>query len=323
VDADTIIITGEKKRAGISKAKWPFLDACQAVLNDRRDFWPLSVRQVHYALLNDPPLIHAGKPDSLYANDKKSYQAVIDILTRGRLAGHISWGAIDDTTRTVVCWSVHREPGTFISREVGEFLKGYYRDLMQSQPNQIEIVGEKNTIESVVRGVAMDYRIPYTIGRGYASLPPRRAMAKRFEQSGKERLILLVLSDFDPEGEDIPHAFARSMRDDFGIEGIETIKVVLRHDQVQALGLPDNFEAKKKGGGARYASFAARYGDTTHELEAVQPAQLQAFLRESIDSVIDVERFNHEVEAEKRDAARLEGFRRYVHEALKGAHFED
>ena len=27
----------------------------------------------------------------------------------------------------------------------------------------------------------------------------------------------MVLSDFDPEGEDIAHSFARSMRDDFGI----------------------------------------------------------------------------------------------------------
>lgn len=55
----------------------------------------------------------------------------------------------------------------------------------------------------------------------YASLDPRAAMARRFKASGKERLILLVVSDADPEGMDIAESFGRSMRDDFGIEAIE------------------------------------------------------------------------------------------------------
>src|SRR5579871_1789829 len=108
---------------------------------------------------------------------------------------------------------------------------------MQSQPNHVEIVGEKNTIEGVIRPIAMDYTIPYTIGRGYSSLPPRYAMAQRFKQSGKEQLVLLVLSDFDPEGEDIAESFARSMRDDFGIKRIVPIKVALTSEQVQEMPL--------------------------------------------------------------------------------------
>lgn len=100
---------------------------------------------------------------------------------------------------------------------------------MQSQPNHIEIVGEKNTIQGVLRPVAMDYTIPYTIGGGYSSLPPRYAMAQRFKKSGKEQLVLLVLSDFDPEGEDIAEGFARSMRDDFKIKLVFPVKVALTH----------------------------------------------------------------------------------------------
>ena len=50
-------------------------------------------------------------------------------------------------------------------------------------------------------------------------------MAQRFKCSGKAQLVLLVLSDFDPEGEDIGHSFARSMRDDFRIRSIDFIKV--------------------------------------------------------------------------------------------------
>jgi hypothetical protein len=36
-----------------------------------------------------------------------------------------------------------------------------------------------------------------------------------------------VLSDFDSEGEDIPHRFARSLRDDFGVQNVVAMKVAL------------------------------------------------------------------------------------------------
>ena len=58
-------------------------------------------------------------------------------------------------------------------------------------------------------------------------------MAVRFKRSGKEKLILLVLSDFDPEGEDIGRSFAQSMRDDFGITNIVPIKLALTAEQVR------------------------------------------------------------------------------------------
>jgi hypothetical protein len=44
----------------------------------------------------------------------------------------------------------------FVRDELDSFLKGYYRDLMQSQPNHIEIIGEKNTIRGIIRPVAME-----------------------------------------------------------------------------------------------------------------------------------------------------------------------
>jgi hypothetical protein len=315
VDVDTIEIVGEKRRARITKAKWPLWEAVRAVLNDRADYWPLSDRQIHYALLNNPPLIHASKPDSRYTNNERSYKALIDLLSRARLVGLIPWEAIHDPTRPVVAWTAHREPGAYIRGEVGDFLKGYYRDLMQSQPNHIEVIGEKNTIESVVRPVVMNYCIPLTIGRGYCSLPPRRDMAERFRKSGKNRLILLVLSDFDPEGEDIAHSFARSMRDDFGVWEVEPVKVALTGQQVRDMVLPPILKAKHTS--SRYKGFVAEHGDDVFELESVPPDRLQAILHEAIDALIDVKAFNAEVEAEKRDAAYLDGVRRSVHAMLK------
>jgi hypothetical protein len=65
VECDRIEIEGVKRRAEITKAKKPFLDAILRVLKEHRGYWPLSDRRIHYALLNDPPLIHASKPNSL------------------------------------------------------------------------------------------------------------------------------------------------------------------------------------------------------------------------------------------------------------------
>ena len=73
---------------------------------------------------------------------------------------------------------------------------------MQSQPNHIEIVGEKNTIAPIIRPVAAGFSIPTTIGRGYCSLRPRYDIAERFRKSGKDRLLLLILTDFDPDGQE-------------------------------------------------------------------------------------------------------------------------
>jgi hypothetical protein len=94
VAVDAVVIRGTKIRSKISRAKRPFLEACQQIINDLRDYWPLSDRRVHYVLCNNPPLIHASKPDSRYRNDLKSYKKTVDLLTRARLEGSIPWQAI-------------------------------------------------------------------------------------------------------------------------------------------------------------------------------------------------------------------------------------
>jgi hypothetical protein len=314
VSADTIRLRGEKLRAEISDAKLPFLNAVILVLNERRKFWPLSDRSIHYALLNDPPLRHGSKPDSTYTNTPACYKDLSDLLTRARIAGQIPMNAIADPTRPVVTWQVHENVQDFLRKELDEFLKGFYRDLMQSQPNHIEIVGEKNTIGSIIRSVAMEYCIPFTLGRGFCSLPPRNDMVVRFEASGKENLILLVLSDFDPDGEEIAHSFARSLRDDFDIQNIVPIKIALTAEQVQDFELPPQMKAKVTS--PNYDRFLEQHGDDVFELEALAPEDLQQLLRDAIDSVIDINAYNHEIEHEEQDAVYLEGVRRRTQRAL-------
>lgn len=322
VDLEPLTLVGHKRRAAISNAKLPMLQAVEAIIRERRDFWPLSDRQIHYALLNDPPLRHASKPKSRYNNTQQSYKSLVDLLTRARLDGKVSWQAIADETRPVTIWGVHDNSRLFIRKELKDLLKGYWRNLQQSQPNHLEIVGEKNTVAPILRPVAGEYCIPLTTGRGYCSLPPRHAMAQRFRKSGKEKLVLLIVSDFDPDGDEIAHSFARSMRDDFDIRAIHPVKVALTAEQVEEFELPPIMQAKESS--VHHAKFVERHGsDDVFELEALAPEQLQDILREAIEAVVDREALDAEIAAEKQDAAHLELIRRRVREALADIDLSD
>ena len=314
IKVESIKIIGKKTRKKISKAKGPFLEAIKRVMYDLKDFWPLTDRTIHYELLGDPPLKHASKPDSVYGNHKNSYNSLTELLTRARLEGIIPMESIDDATRPIVTWDAHASTAPFIRRSIDDFLKGYWRDLQQSQPNLIEIVGEKNTLASFIRPIAEKYCITFTTGRGYCSLAPRRDMAARFKKSGKEKLIVLFLSDFDPDGQEIAHSFARSMRDDFGVP-VEGVQVMLTADQVRRYKLPPEMKAKE--GSAHFKKFTAKHGHDVFEVEALPIRIRQKLLVDAIDSVIDKKAFNAELDAEKADAALLADLRARAHGALE------
>jgi hypothetical protein len=312
VDLEAMEIEGEKKRFQI-KGNKPLLDAAVKVINELRDYWPLSDRQIHYKLLNDPSLKNRNKPDSVYRNDASSYHLLTNVLTRGRLFGVIPWESIGDETRPFTQWIVHPNPSSFINAELNGFLKGYFRDYMQSQPNRIEIVGEKLTLNSIIKPIAMKYCIPYTIGRGYASINPRHDMAERYRASGKMKLVVLILSDLDPDGDEIAQSFARSMRDDFDIDRIHPIKIALTWQQITDLNLPSSPDRKAKTGSKNYGKYFDRYGsDDVWELEALSPQQLQTYLDEAIKSVIHIDLFNEEIQREGRDERELKEYRKKV-----------
>lgn len=278
-------------------------------------YWPLSERRIHYALLNDPPLRHASKPDSVYRNDGPSTASLSDLVTRARLEGSIPWEAIDDQTRPVITRNVFTEVGGFIRKELDGFLGGYWRDLLQSQSNHIELVAEKNTLMETGKPVTAKYCLPTTAGHGYASLPPGYQMAQRYSRSGKEKLVLLLIGDHDPDGEEIAHSFARSMHDDFGIRNIHPTRVALTAEQVTHYRLLPRMKAKKTS--SNYKRFVKQHGQNVWEVEALSLDVLQQILIEAIDSVLDVDAFNAELKREREDATFLEGVRKVIQETWR------
>jgi len=304
-----------KKRSRITTMM--FLHAVKRVLEDEKEFWPLTVRRVHYLLLNDPPLRHDKKPDSTYTNDQKSYKALSNLLTRARFAGEIPHEAIEDLTRPIHVVQTYQSPTEYIKGELKNLFGYYWRDLQRGQKKHIEILLEKEGIFRHVKKVADEYTIPCTMGRGFASPTPRLKMVNRFIRSCKDDLIILILSDFDPDGEQIAASFSRSLRDDFGISGdrITAHKVMISGGDVEKYNLPSDLEAKSKS--PNYKKFVAKHGTHVAELDAAPVSLIQEKLRTAIESCLDMDTFQAEREQEMLDYVEIEATKKMVMDALK------
>jgi hypothetical protein len=309
-------IEGSKVRWQVSAQKAEHVKyIMQVVFHDRRDYWPLSVRGVHYPLLNYEFLRNIPRGFA-YKNDHPSYQATSELITRLRLNGSIPWEAFDDFTRPLKEFHPFDDVRKFMRQEINNLFGGYWRDLLQSQPNYVEVVCEKNKVYHMVLRVTEKYQIWTSSGRGFNGIDPWHDLMQRYIRSGKRRLIVIVLSDFDPEGEMIPQVGGRTLRDDFGVENLDIIKAGVTLPQVEEYNLPPMNFAKESS--SNYDWFVERSGgDAVYELEAMEPADMLRDLDNVIRSVIDVDLFNREAEAEQQEAVYLEAARRKAAEALK------
>ncbi len=317
---ETLAIEGVKKRHGISKQKAAHVEHIKKVVfTDRKDYWPLSVRGVHYGLMNYEFLRNI--PQELpYKNDDDSYGATSNLITRMRLNGTLPWRAFDDVTRPFKEFFTCDDAKDFVRQEVDGFLTGYRRNLMQSQGVHIELLCEKNTIYHMVLRVAEKYQIPTSSGRGFNSIDPWHDLCVRYKNSGKKRLIVIVLSDYDPEGEQIPQVGGRTIRDDFFVPATDfkIIKAGVTREQITRYKLPSQNFAKESSGNLKW--FVERNGgdDAVYELEALPPEGMLGDLDQIIRSVIDIELFNKEVAIEKEESRFLVAAKKTAANALKG-----
>lgn len=130
-EAEYTEVCGFKKTGKITSQRQPFLDATKKVIESMRKYWPLTVRQVHYQLLNDPPLrrtvsrSNADPEKSRYRNDNESYKALVRLLKDARYAGLVSLLCIDDPTRPFHHFHGYDHLGEFLNAELNGFLVGY------------------------------------------------------------------------------------------------------------------------------------------------------------------------------------------------------
>lgn len=303
-----------RARSEITDAKRPMLDAVLGILEQYRGFWPLTLRQIHYRLLTRNVLRHAGKPDSRYANNQQSYKDLSNLLTRARLEGEVPWESMHDPTRPRTTWRQWDNVGAYMRKQFDGFLCGYRRNLLQSQPVYVELVVEKITAQDIAERAAREFQVPVGVGRGYTSVTSLEETAERFRDSNKDRFVLLIAGDLDPEGENIAETWVSSLRDEHDVDDITAVKVGVNPDQVERYGLAP---LPVKESSVRAAGYKARHGDQVYELEAFEPDQLQAIIRDAISSVLDMDAFAQELREQAEEARTLVATRIHVCGMLK------
>jgi hypothetical protein len=293
-----------KKRGSVSKDKADLANVILKIFNSLEG--ALSVRQVHYQLLNDRPKISLRSGDR-YENTKECYQnQLIAILAKMRKSGLIPYERIIDETRPEILNNFYGNSAEFIKREYDNFLGNYYRNLTQSQPHHIEIICEKLTLKNLIHETTAEFTIPLTIGRGYSSLSALHRIAARYWKSGKDKLVLLILSDLDPDGDAIATSLTRTFRDEFDIpeNKITALRVALSPWQVEELSIPPQMTAKKSS--SKYQGFVKERGsDAVYELEAVPPEKLKELLRDAIISILDIDLYNAEIQKERQEQSEI------------------
>jgi hypothetical protein len=113
---------------------------------------------------------------------------------------------------------------------------------------------------------------------------------------GKE-VTIFHLGDHDPAGLDMSrdneerlNMFARTLAD------IRLVRLAVTQEQITALRMPPD---PTKLLDNRVGDYITKYGDTTWELEALPPREIERLIVSSIDSILDVPLFKAVYEREQ------------------------
>ncbi len=292
------------------------------VIEDLRDFWPLTVRQIHYQLVERQPIWYKSslKNPEPYRNTVKNYQDLSTVLKWARIDEKVPWDVLTDRTRRVSDKRGYTDLSEFISEQIGWFLTAeiYDRCLVQSQDIYLEIWIEKDALSTVIEEVADPFCLRVVTRRGYNSIT---AEADYFQRATKaieqeQKPVVLYFGDFDPSGRDMLGASLRTLKDEMGLSQLETVTVALTREQINQYGLPEKPEAAKKSD-PRYKRYVKKHGTSAWELDALHPRELQKIAESAIRQVLDMENFEIEKENQEKDKSRLNRIRAAIIPEIK------
>jgi hypothetical protein len=231
----------------------------------------LTLRQLYYQFV----------ARGLIENRQSEYKRLGCIINDARLAGLIDWDTIEDRTRHLRRLSSWDNPADIIESAA----ESYRQDLWAGQDYRPEVWIEKDALLGVIEGVCNEYRVPYFACRGNNSQSEQYVAGKRFVEARASGFTPIVfhLGDHDPNGLDM----TRDNRDRlamFAGEPVEVRRLALNIDQVEQYGPPPN---PAKDTDSRYAGHVEKFGESSWELDALDPTMIADLVREAIKGLID------------------------------------
>lgn len=236
-------------------------------------------------------------------NKQQNYKALGETMNLGRLLGLVDWDHMEDRTRMLRGYTTYSSAGNAV-----EMLTYTYKiDMWKTQPHRVEIWVEKDALVDVVNKAASPERVNYFSCRGYTSQSEMREAGQRLlRYAAKGQVpVIIHLGDHDPSGIDM----SRDIEDRINMfmEGEHFIfrRVALNMDQIEELNPPPN---PAKVTDSRYASYQAKYGEESWELDALEPRAMTQLIQDTIDEYRDHDLWDVAVAKEQADIARLKTF---------------
>jgi hypothetical protein len=220
---------------------------------------------------------------ALIPNTQQDYKRLGGIINDARLAGLIDWEAIEDRTRELTSWAHQTSPEGALIR----LARQYSLDMWEGQPYRVEIWVEKEALAGIFERVCMELDIPYLSCRGYTSQSEMWAAGmrlKRYADNGQQPYIF-HFGDHDPSGIDM----TRDIRDRLELftgGDLTMERLALNMDQVEEYNPPPN---PAKLTDSRCTGYIAEYGESSWELDALEPAVLADLVRTHVRALIDDE----------------------------------
>ena len=228
-------------------------------------------------------------------NRQSEYNRLGNIISDGRLAGVISWTAIEDRGRNLMGIDSYESVPEFLNSVKSRFAL----DLWANQDYRPEVWIEKQALEGVIGGICNRLRVDFYSTKGYNSQSEQRRAGRRFAQYVQrgQRPIVFHLGDHDPSGMDM----TRDNRDRlsmFAGAPVTVVRLALNRDQIDKFNPPEN---PVKFTDSRAEGYVAEHGYHSWELDALSPQYIAQVIEENVLRIRDPEKWDEMVEEETND----------------------
>lgn len=278
-----------------SAASLQTIELVNAILEEyRRQGFRLSLRQLYYQLV----------ARDYIPNNLRSYKNLGSLVSNARQAGYVDWDMIEDRNRETVIPSHWESIGQIVRAVAAQFRI----DKWKTQPYHIEVMVEKDALSGVLAPICNRLDIGITANKGYSSSSTMYEIGQRLQEklvANGKKVCILYLGDHDPSGIDMTRDVAdRLMMYSYSGQ-VKVERLALNWDQIEQWRPPEN-PAKETD--ARFQNYAAQFGESSWELDAIEPRQLASLVEEAVLARRDDALWNAAIQRENEMRAELQAF---------------
>ena len=262
------------------------VDHAVSIIEDYQEQgYELTLRQLYYRMVGY----------DMIPNTERSYKRLGNIVTRARMAGMISWEAIEDRNREVNEFWFEEDITTPV-RNMPYYIRF---DKWARQDYYLEVWVEKEALGNVIQRACEDLRVNSLSCKGYLSASEAWRASQRMERKISEGKMpkIIHLGDHDPSGLDMTRDNQDRIDTFTYAVGVPVERIALNIDQIHEHRPPPN---PAKQNDSRFKDDQREHGNKSWELDALEPSIIERLIKDTIEPHIDWDTW-HSTDEEERD----------------------